>query len=168
MTTQRYLDRFSALCRRFIISLILGCCILGNVIAREVITIPKRVFGTGDALTAACSPDGKQIVTGNAAGAFLWDATTGNLVRWFPGPIEEVLAVAFSPDGTQIATGTRQVQYEENSQNWAGFLRLRNVANGAQLWEASVPDVPRQISFSPNGQTILSCSLENAGSDVCL
>jgi WD40 repeat protein len=158
---------------RLAVSVVAGL-LLQNATAQEVITLPKKVFGTGEAIIAAYSPDGILIVTGNQAGAFLWDATTGRQIRRFPGPIEEVGALAFSPDGTQIATASRQE--DVNDPGFHAHLRLWNVATGASIWETQPPqDVSQnnlsptgQVAFSPNGQMILGRSLKNEGSFVFL
>jgi eukaryotic-like serine/threonine-protein kinase len=148
---------------RLAVSMIAGL-LLQNATAHEVITLPKKVFGTGAAITAAYSPDGKLIVTGNEAGAFLWDATTGRQIRRFPGPIEIVHEVAFSPDGTQIVAASGQ---EVSEGEWA-YVRLWNVATGGPIWEKGPPQAVSQVAFSPNGQMILGRSLRDEGSFVFL
>lgn len=137
---------------------------LAGALAQEVISVPKRVFGTGGTGVAAFSPDGKLIMTGcgarwgRGAGAFLWDAATGRQILRFAGPIETVEAVAFSPDGTQAASGSGQ------------HVRLWNVATGEGIWHAQSVEVGaiRQVAFSPDGRTILSRMQDNGGHFVCL
>ena len=62
----------------------------------------------GRAVYSVCfSPDGKQLVSGSAAGTVrLWDVETGNFN--FPGQGEifgDVWSVCYSPDGTRLASG---------------------------------------------------------------
>lgn len=74
--------------------------------------------------TAAFSPDGKKLLTGNGTGGLkLWYVDTGKLIRDQPGHEEsEISGVAFSPDGKQaVSTST------------AGTWVLWDVSSGAVI-----------------------------------
>jgi len=97
--------------------------------------------------SVAFSPDGAQVVTGSRdTTAGLWDAATGDEIRWFEGHTSSVTSVAFSPDGTQVLTGS--------------------VDNTARLWDAATGDEIRSfeghmdsvssVAFSPNGTQLLT------------
>ena len=62
--------------------------------------------GLAQVSAVAISPDGKFIVTGDQAGATLWDAKTAHKLRRFAEHPAGVNAVAFSPDGTLVLTGS--------------------------------------------------------------
>jgi len=130
--------------------------------------MPKKLFGTGYANAAAYSPDGKLIATGNGAGAFLWDATNGNQIRRFPGPLEDIRGVVFSPDGAWFATSSHQEFYDGDNVHVWTYVRVCDVASGDQLWETAPPQEVSQIAFSIDGQTILGRSSMNEGSFVFL
>jgi len=60
---------------------------------------------SGLVVSAAFSPDGKQVLTSSYdKTARLWDATTGKEIRTFAGHTGEVIFASFSPDGRQVVT----------------------------------------------------------------
>lgn len=71
----------------------------------NVVTQPVRVFGFGSLNALTMSPDGKQMVTVGSRGAFLWDLSTGQVVRSFAQDVAPLYAVAFSADGKKVVTG---------------------------------------------------------------
>jgi len=115
--------------------------------AATTITLAQQYYGLGDLQCAAYSPDGKYILTGGSAGAFLWDVQTGEVVRIFTGRTRAVSSVAFSPDGTKVLTGS--------------YLE-------AKLWNASDGTLLRtfsghthsvySVAFSPDGTKVLTGS----------
>ena len=69
---------------------------------------PRHPLPRGDdnvTYTAAFSPDGLQIATGDSAGALRLWTREGELVRTVPGPDRALEAVAFSPRGDIIVGG---------------------------------------------------------------
>jgi WD40 repeat protein len=74
----------------------------GDVSAEQITTAPLQFYGLGTLTCAAWSPDGKQIVTGGSAGAFLWDVATSHVIRMFIGQTRKATLVAFSPDGIKV------------------------------------------------------------------
>ena len=90
------------------------------------------------------SPDVKWLATcGGGWGPVLWDASTGKMVREFPGPepSRRVIAASFSPDGTLLAsTGIEKV-------------RIWTVATGTLLYELKCPAA--RAVFTPDGKHLL-------------
>ena len=95
----------------------------------------------------AFSPDGKQVLTGGAGGAQLWDLATAQVIREFGSNEEAVESVAFSADGVQLATGgsTHVVRVWETA---TGRLLLRFATSSTER----VSD----LEFSPNGTRLLT------------
>jgi len=140
---------------------VLAAILLHGAFAQEVISFPKKTFGAGKLCAVAFSADGRFIVTGSAAGTLLWDATTGAPIRHFGGALV-AQAAAFSPDGTRVAVG-----YGLTTLDSAQDLHVFDVATGNQTWETKVQSV-RQLTFSEDGQTILTRSSDNSGDFVAL
>ena len=110
--------------------------------------------------TIAISPNGKQFVTGGWDGrAVIWDRATGKEIRSLTHGGDQVLAVDWSADGKWIVTGSNDRRN--------GYIQLWNAANGERVertfgsvngaGESHVGPV-LSISFSPNGQSIVSGS----------
>ena len=99
------------------------------------------------------SPDGKLLATtaGQSKLVWLWDATTGALVRKLSGNEFPARAVAFSPDGKHIAA--------------------MQAGRDINIWEVETGRLvsvcgfdyggPKSLAFEPNGQALVA-----AGSDV--
>jgi WD40 repeat protein len=56
--------------------------------------------------TASFSHDGRWVVTASQFTAGLWDATTGQLVRYLQGNTKPLTGASFSQDGKWIVTGS--------------------------------------------------------------
>jgi WD40 repeat protein/serine/threonine protein kinase len=102
----------------------------------------------GEVLTAAFSPDGRLAVSGgNDKTARLWRVADGSLVHppWAYGKF--VATAVFSPDGKSVALGGQ-----------GGAIQLRDVASGRQIasWKAHAPNTVWRLTFSPDGNTLLS------------
>jgi len=89
--------------RMFVCSCLLA--LVGSAQA-DTVTAPIRQFGLGTLECVAYSPDGDKILTGGGGGAYLWDVSTGTVLRKFSGHTCGVNSVAFSPDGTKVLTGS--------------------------------------------------------------
>lgn len=115
--------------------------------AQEIVTKPFRQFGLGTLDAIASSPDGQHILTAGG-GAYLWDISTGEVIRTFTGHKGIIECVVFSPDGTKFLTGSRD--------------------NTAKLWDTTTGKVLQtfsghikpvmSVAFSPDGTQILTGS----------
>lgn len=65
-----------------------------------------KEYNVGSCHSAAFSPDGSLVLTGNGLTAWLWDKKTGAPLRSFSGHIDTINAVAFSRDGKKFVTGS--------------------------------------------------------------
>jgi WD40 repeat protein len=102
---------------------------------------------TGASHFPAFSPDGTLLAVPGGRQAFLFDASTGQLLRRFPGTTERVWTVAFSSNGALLAVGDEQI------------VRLWDPRSGALLHELSgQPHGATGAVFSPDSQTVLSSS----------
>jgi WD40 repeat protein len=78
-----------------------GC--LASILAQEVITEPKLTLGYGTLEAMAVSADGKHLLTGGSAGAFLWDIESGRVIQDFQSEGGTIGHVAISADGSTAA-----------------------------------------------------------------
>jgi WD40 repeat protein len=99
--------------------------------AEQITSMPLQSYGLGTLGCAAYSPDGKYILTGGSAGAFLWDAATGKVVRMFLGHQSWVSSVAFSPGGTKVLTGS----WDGTARLWQAVVRGASVRPSWSLFE---------------------------------
>ena len=79
---------------------------LSQDVVSGIETEPTRTFGLGTLNAIAVSPNGEFMVTGGSRGAFLWEISSGTVIRTFEGDTHWVTSVAFSPDGQSILTGS--------------------------------------------------------------
>ena len=113
--------------------------------------LAKSVFAEtlGSVFTAAFSPDGKLLATGDAEGVIrLWQATDGKSLFVSKGHMSWVWSVAFSPDGQTLASCS-------NDQT----VKLWKVSTGEcyQTLQGHAGLV-LSVAFSPDGQTLASGS----------
>ncbi len=97
------------------------------------------------------SPDGKWIATAASDdNAYLWDASTGELVRTFSGHTDVVQGLAFSPDGRFLATCGSDLT-----------IRIWDAATGetVKVLEGHTEQI-WTVVFSPDGQRLLSSSYD--------
>src|SRR5512146_11478 len=92
------------------------------------------------------SPDGKLLATtaGQSKLVWLWDATTGALVRKFAGMEFPARAVAFSPDGKHIAA----MQAGPNIHIWEVETGTRVAVLGVDYGGA------KSLAYSPAGAIV--------------
>ena len=116
-----------------------------------------------EVVTAAFSPDGRHVLTGNAAANTrnsqvktddrlkLWSVATGQLLRTFEGHNGGVNAVAFSPDGRYFLSGGGSAHQPD------GTLRLWDFASG-RLVSALTGHTGgiEAVAFSPDGRLALA------------
>ncbi|GAA1933940.1 TIR domain-containing protein [Streptantibioticus ferralitis] len=110
-------------------------------------------WGSGDALTAAWSPDGRMVASGTSQGQVsIWDPATGRPTPWQPcqtvacggahGPVQSVV---WSPDGRRLAAARAD-----------GSLYLWDLGHRRLLGPAPrpSPQLARAMAWSPDGRLI--------------
>jgi WD40 repeat protein len=96
--------------------------------------------------TAAFSPDGKWVATGDWEGKLtLWDSV-GSPSKTWRGHTSGVFSVAFSPDGKRIVSGS-----------W-GDIRLWSLTGALEKTLKGHSDRVHSVAFSPDGKRIVSGS----------
>ena len=101
----------------------------------------------GHAMSAAFSPDGKQVAIGGARwGLVLWDMETGKEVRRLT-PHGGVYQIAFSPDGKTLATASPR-----------GAIRLWDARTGKILPASADADMQyvSRLRFSADGKRLFA------------
>ena len=99
------------------------------------------------ALSAAFSPDGTHIVSGNAGGRLLfWNAENGKLDKVVNGLNDEVRSVAFSPDGTRLvaAGGDGTLGFWDTKSRTPLYPPVKGHEN-----------LVERVMFSPNGTRLV-------------
>jgi WD40 repeat protein len=90
------------------------------------------------------SPDGQQIITGDAQGAIKFrDATTGQLLRTLTGTPGEVINLAISLDGRGLAAGSTEQG-----------VTLWELATGRKLYTHNLPAPVLNVAFAPDGRRV--------------
>ncbi|MBI1289813.1 hypothetical protein GC173_01025 [bacterium] len=117
-------------------------------IGNKIVTDYTRRFGLGTLYSVAYSPDGNFIATCGGAGAFVWDAETGEVLRELVGHASIVSSVVFSPEGSRVLTGS-----------WDATARLWDMSTGAQVRIFSGHGgTVNSVAFSPDGTNVLTGS----------
>jgi WD40 repeat protein len=114
-----------------------------------LVTIPQK----GNVTSIAYSPDGLNFATVNNQEITLWDATTGNKIRYFDihnyiKDQEYATAVAFSPDGQTLVTGGGE------NEPWHGILRTWKVADATLINNIKVTQPVQTVAFNHAGNKI--------------
>jgi WD40 repeat protein len=114
--------------------------------ATALFEVDRRPAGDHRAVTL--SPDGRTLITGDAAGVRLWDAATGAPVRTLPVARGSPDAVAVRPDGREVVTAGDPYRAP-------GLLRW-DLATGAELppWALPSPIAITRVAFSPDGRWV--------------
>jgi WD40 repeat protein len=99
---------------------------------------------------ATRSPDGTTIATACAwetanPGIQLWDAVSGNKLKYFPGKMFGYTCLAWSPNGKMIAAGTHQ-------QCGLRFIDVETDAVSEGVLEFF--GLPQSVAFSPDGRNV--------------
>jgi WD40 repeat protein len=115
---------------------------------------PPTDHGVTAVRSAAVSPDGSRIVSGNDDHtARMWDANTGSFIRALDvGGDGPAWSVAFSPDGRWVATGS------EN-----GIVQVWDANTGAKIG-VPMPHTAavHSVAFSDNSQWVVTGSADGA------
>jgi hypothetical protein len=102
--------------------------------------------------SVAFSPDGSTVLTAgsqnDSAGADLWDAETGTVIRTYSGHGSTVQCAVFSPDGATILTGSR----DSTARLWQA-----DTGTGIRTF-AGHADWIDGVAFAPDGKTIMTGS----------
>jgi WD40 repeat protein len=108
---------------------------------------PPLTDGEGVIISAAWSPEGGELVTGDTRGkVLLREAATGRVLDAPPRHKDKVTGVAFSPDGRMLLTGSR----DQMARLWEpGTGRLLVLLHG---------DPVHAVAFHPDGRTVLTGS----------
>ncbi len=100
----------------------------------------------GYLITAALSPDDKQIATGGLDGIIrIWDAATGEFQKALVGHDSYIHDLAWSPDGRTLASGG----------SYDGTAKLWDVRSGLNLRSLKHPSWASKVVWSPDGRTLL-------------
>jgi WD40 repeat protein len=100
--------------------------------------------------SAAFSPDGATIVTGDTAGVVrIWNGDTGELLREVDDRQGSVISICFSPSGKHSVAGLGPPEY---------CVVLWDAAGGPARWKGAHRAPVRSVAVSPNGQVVLSAS----------
>jgi WD40 repeat protein len=91
---------------------------------------------------------------------YLFDVTSGALIRSWQGPSDSINAIAFSPDGTRLAAVSGAL-FQEILQPKDAGLTVWNVATGQEqaVFKASPQSIPG-VAFSPDGQWVADGSFD--------
>jgi WD40 repeat protein len=107
----------------------------------ELRTIPN-------VLSAAMSPDGTQVATGNDKGVRLFEISSGNEIRSMPGQKYGVISLAFSPDGSRLVSGA----HDRTGRVW-------DVATGQPIFQLDThTNAVTCVAFSPDGRRLATAS----------
>lgn len=140
--------------------MILGMAFIGFVsvsYAHSEIQFPLRgndgelILGLGNLAEFDYSSDGKYVATAGTAGAFLWDANTGSLLRRFGFDSQNYNTMAFTPDSSKIL-----------ALNWDKAI-LWDVQTGAEIFSFnSHLNAQGGLAISPDSRYAYIGSYNNA------
>ena len=115
------------------------------LLARPLLTLPQ----TGRRASAAYSPDGRYLATGDPSGnAVVWAVADGQQVSSLQSATP-VRAIVWSPDGRFVATAGDD-----------GSARVWDPASGAGLERFDQPGAVYALAFSPEGSKLAAASMD--------
>lgn len=116
----------------------------GEIVAEFPVNIDE-----GFKTTSSLSPDERLFVVGDTRGGItLWDTTTIEMIRQFPGHDVWVESITFSPDGDMVAS----------SDAWGNII-LWDVSSGESIATLSDhTDSVSKVTFNPAGDLLVSSS----------
>jgi WD40 repeat protein len=112
----------------------------------------------GNSLSVAYSPDGKHLAGGMGRVVALWDAATGEVVRWFPEFPDTVLKVSFTRDGRLLAASESSARVWELPSGQEVF-RFRLTSTRTPTSGGSMTLNWGRVSFSADGQRLAMAHL---------
>ncbi len=115
------------------------------------------IIAAGDSLTLTADSRGRNPTV------HLWDARTGKLLQTLKGHRYDIRSVAFSPDGKLLASGGDSAPirlWDVNTGQQTRTLGRDSTRNLKDLDQERPPrDGVDSIAFSPDGSTLVSCSI---------
>jgi WD40 repeat protein len=94
----------------------------------------------------AFSKDGKLLAGGTNKTIFLWEVSSGNILRTISGDIGKLLSLDFSPDGSLLVSGADDA-----------MIRFWDMGNYASLRTLTGnTSAVYSVVFSPNGDYVVS------------
>src|SRR5262249_2059888 len=135
-----------------------------NVGAPFVIKKPRlELKGHTNAVEAiAISPDGTTVATGSWDNTVrTWNAADGKLLTTFSGFPSGLASVVFHKDGRELAAAS-------DSGGQGGQVRRFELATGKQLGQHGHQQAARCITYTPDGEQLLSLGEERAISRVAI
>jgi WD40 repeat protein len=110
---------------------------------------PLRIAGSGQVMSVAFSPDGRELAVAADEGTQLWNVAAHRLLGLLAEHGDEAAALAFSPNGDTLAVAT----VGGGTATFAG-VQLWNVASRRPGPLIPVSGGADSVAFSPDGQTI--------------
>jgi WD40 repeat protein/DNA-binding SARP family transcriptional activator len=118
---------------------------------------------TSPVRSVAFSPDGQSLASGSTDQTVrLWDVLTGQCLKILAGHAEWVGSTAFSPDGQTLASGS----FDQTVRLWDITSALSSSDDTTLEIDQSLRTLAdhtgwvRSITFSPDGQSLASCSTD--------
>ncbi len=106
------------------------------------------------------SPNGNALISAGAEGVCLWDTNTGEFIKDVQVP---AVSVVFSPDGRTFASGAVEGIFVRDAHTFK-FLKILTANIGSEdigkIRARNIGSVG-SVVFSPDGNTIASCSRNN-------
>lgn len=131
------------------LSCVIVClCILVHTGMGMGATLPLQQYGLGILHDVAISDDGEYALSAGGAGAYLWDADSGELLRRYVGHDGALWCVDIAPDTSFVATGSLDntaIVYDKAT----GLIRQRFSGHTGQVL---------CLEISPNGQFLATGS----------
>jgi WD40 repeat protein/DNA-binding SARP family transcriptional activator/tRNA A-37 threonylcarbamoyl transferase component Bud32/energy-coupling factor transporter ATP-binding protein EcfA2 len=111
----------------------------------------------------AFSPDGRSFLSASGDHSVrLWDVETGAILQHHQSPTDMANAAAFDPMGRYLAAGFGHTRFGLATENPDYSIGLWDATTGAQIHRFVGHEGPVvSLQFSPDGQTLLSGSLDN-------